>query len=317
MTKEERDVKKVIVVGSLNFDIAVYTPRFSTPGESVLGNSVVLGVGGKGSNQATAAHRSGAETVMIGQVGRDFMAELLHKHYLEEGMSERYITVTDKAETGSGVIEIDPSGQNSIIVVKGANGTLSDVEVMKAADEFKSADVVLTQLETGFSSIEKAKELAQENGIPFIINPAPHQPVPDGLFDGVDYLTPNETECEYFSGVRVTDEKSAETAAERLLEMGAKNIIITLGKSGVYYAGREGRMMVPTTDLKSVDSTGAGDAFNGAFAVAVSEGMEIVTALKFANCVASLSVTRYGASKAMPYRSESEKLLKDYYGVTL
>ncbi len=310
-------MKKVVVVGSLNFDIAVYTPRFSTPGESVLGNSVVLGVGGKGSNQATSVHRSGAEVIMIGQVGRDFMAELLHKHYVNEGMSEKYITVTDEAETGSGVIEIEPSGQNSIIVVKGANGTLCDKNVRAAEAEFESCDVVLTQLETGFSSIEEAKRLAKKYGKPFILNPAPHQPIPDGLFDGVDYLTPNETECEYFSGIRVDDEKSAEQAADKLLAMGVKNVIITLGKSGVYYAGEHGKMLVPTTDLKSVDSTGAGDAFNGAFAVAVAEGMDTETALKFANCVASISVTRKGASNTMPYRHESDKLLKDYYGITL
>ena len=310
-------MKKVVVVGRLNFDIAVYTPRFSTPGESVLGNSVVLGVGGKGSNQATAVHRSGAEVIMIGQVGRDFMAELLHKHYVNEGMSEKYITTTDEAETGSGVIEIDPTGQNSIIVVKGANGTLCDENVRAAEEEFASADVVLTQLETGFSSIEEAKRLAKKYSKPFIINPAPHQPVTDGLFDGVDYLTPNETECEYFSGVTVTDEESASLAADKLLAMGVKNVIITLGKSGVYYAGENGRMLVPTTDLKSVDSTGAGDAFNGAFAVAVAEGMDTETALKFANCVASISVTRKGASNTMPYRHETDKLLSDFYGITL
>ena len=254
---------------------------------------------------------------MIGQVGRDFMAELLHKHYVNEGMSEKYITTTDEAETGSGVIEIEPSGQNSIIVVKGANGTLCDENVRAAEEEFASADVVLTQLETGFSSIEEAKRLAKKYGKPFIINPAPHQPIPNGLFEGVDYLTPNETECEYFSGVTVTDEESASRAADKLLSMGVKNVIITLGKAGVYYAGENGRMLVPTTDLKSVDSTGAGDAFNGAFAVAVAEKMDTETALKFANCVASISVTRKGASNTMPYRHETDKLLSDFYGITL
>jgi len=163
----------------------------------------------------------------------------------------------------------------------------------------------------------EGKRLAQKYGKPIVFNPAPYIPIPPELLQGIDFITPNETETEYYTGIPVNDIPDASRAADKLMEMGVRNVIITLGKRGVYFKGELGEWLVPTTDLKAVDTTGAGDSFNGAFCVAYAEGMDIETALKFANCVSSISVTRPGAATSIPTRAESEALLKSYYGITL
>ena len=300
---------KVVVAGSFIVDVVGFAPRFPKDGETVIGSTVKFGPGGKGSNQATAASRAGAEAIMITKIGVDVLSNIAIEHYNAEGMSQKYVYRTDKAPTGTAFIEVsETTGENRIIVVKGANELLSAVEVAAAEEEIATCDAVLAQLESSDEAIVELFRLAMRHGKRIILNPAPARQVPEGLFEVVDYLTPNETEAEYFSGVPVKNPEDAGLAAEKLLGLGVKNVIITLGKHGAFYSDGNNKLLVPTTDLKAVDTTGAGDAFCGALAVALSEGMDILRAIRFANCAASISVTRAGPSLAMPYRHEINEL---------
>lgn len=307
-------MKTVIVVGSLNVDLTVYTPQFPLAGQTVSGHTLQIGVGGKGSNQATAAHRCGADVQMIGRMGKDPLAAAVRDHYQREGMSRAQITESDTAETGTALIEVEDAGQNRIVIVAGANAELSAEQVQAAAGLFATAGAVLTQLETGLAPVVAAKRLAQAAGAPFLLNPAPCRPLPQELLQGVDWLTPNETEAAALTGLPVTDPASAAAAARAIRAMGVKNVVITLGAQGVYALWETGQLQLPSLPVQAVDTTGAGDAFNGAFAAALAEGRAVPDALRFANCCAALSVTQRGAAAAMPRRAEVEQLFKAQYG---
>ncbi len=312
-------MNKVIVVGSLNVDLTVYAPHFPVAGETVIGSTLRIGMGGKGSNQATAAHRCGGDVCMVGCIGKDAMSDVVRRHYENEGMSRDYITESDTAETGTALIEVEASGQNRIVVVTGANAEVSAAQVEQVAAEVGEIGAVLTQLETGYEPIFAAKKLAEERGVPFVLNPAPYSPMPAGLLTGTDWLTPNETEASYISGVTVTDAATAAEAARAIRTMGVKNVLVTLGGQGVYAMWeeegdlKEEKLAPPK--VKAVDTTGAGDAFNGAFTTALAEGRTVPGALRFASCCASLSVTKAGAADAMPTRAETLALLKETYGL--
>jgi len=311
-------MKKITVVGSLNSDITVYIPRFPALGESLVGDRVGFGCGGKGGNQAIAAHRQGGEVVFISRVGDDALGRGALDFYRAEGISVEHIGVSRTAATGCGVIEVSAeTGDNKIIVIKGANDELSAADVRAAEADFADCDLFLTQLETGMDSVLEGKRLAQRYGKPIVFNPAPCGPLPEGFLEGIDFVTPNETETEYYTGVAVTDEASACAASKKLLEMGARGVIITMGKRGAYLMDGDGGRLIPTTDLRAVDPTGAGDTFNGAFSVALAEGLDVETAIKFANCASSISVTRPGAAVSIPTRAETEALLASWYGVSL
>ena len=314
-------MKKVMVVGSLNVDMTVYTPRFPVAGETVFGTSLRIGMGGKGSNQAIAAHRSGGDVCMVGCIGTDAMADVVRRRYDAEGMSREFIAESTVAETGTALIEVEGSGQNRIVVITGANDEVSAAQVEAAAAKIENMGAVLTQLETGFEPVIAAKELAAARGVPFILNPAPYKDMPAELLAGTDWLTPNETEAARLCGVTVTDRATAAEAAEKIRALGVKNVLITLGKQGVYASwlqdGGVKEELLPPPAVKAVDTTGAGDAFNGAFTVALADGLPVPQALRFASCCASLSVTRAGAADSMPARSEILALLKETYGVEL
>ena len=312
-------MNKVIVVGSLNVDLTVYAPHFPVAGETVIGSTLRIGMGGKGSNQATAAHRCGGDVCMVGCIGKDAMSDVVRRHYENEGMSRDYITESDTAETGTALIEVEASGQNRIVVVTGANAEVSAAQVEQVAAEVGEIGAVLTQLETGYEPIFAAKKLAEERGVPFVLNPAPYSPMPAELLTGTDWLTPNETEASYISGVTVTDAATAAEAARTIRTMGVKNVLVTLGGQGVYAmweeeGGLKEEKLAPPK-VKAVDTTGAGDAFNGAFTTALAEGRTVPEALRFASCCASLSVTKAGAADAMPTRAETLALLKGTYGL--
>lgn len=307
--------RKILVVGSFIVDVTAFAPRFPGDGETIVGRRMKFGPGGKGSNQATAASRAGAEVVMVTKIGRDFLARFAHEHYRAEEMTERYVYQANDVDTGAAFIEVnEASGENRIVVMKGANAQLTTAEVMAAETEIVGASVALTQLEASFDAAFALKQLAQKHRKPIVLNPAPFQDVPDDLFVGIDYFTPNETEAEYYSGVKIVDRASARAAAKRLIGLGVHNVVITLGKTGVYYWGTEGERLIPPPDVRAVDTTGAGDAFNGGFCVALAEGKNIAAALAFANCVAAIAVTRHGTSPAMPYRREIDALQARFYG---
>lgn len=309
---------KIIVVGSLNVDITAYAQRFARDGETVKGDDLKFGPGGKGGNQASAAARAGGEVCMISRMGKDFLSSVIREHYNNEGMSDKYISVSESAPTGSAVIEVSAeNGQNKIVVIAGANAELSSENVREAEKEFEDADIFLTQLETGFEPIYEGIRLAKKYGVKIILNPAPLQKLPNDILRNVDYFTPNETEAEFYSGVMIENEADAEKAAKEIIKLGVKNVIITLGKRGVYFSNGKESFSIPTKLMRAVDTTGAGDAFNGGLAVALGEKMDIETALKFANCAGSISVTRYGAATSGAYRSEIRKMMRDFYRIEI
>ena len=309
-------MKKIVVTGSLVVDVAGYCSRFPMTGETVVGKALKLGAGGKGNNQATAAFRLGAKVVMIAKMGKDPLSQVIDEHYRREGMDMSYITASDSLETGAAMIEVDDGGSNRIIIVKSANEELSAADVIRAEGEFAGCDLVLTQLETGLESVIETKRLAQKYKKPFILNPAPYRSAPDELLDGIDFFTPNETEAELFTGLPLKTEDDARVCAEKLLGRNIRNVIITMGSQGAYYHDGKKGEMIETTDLKPVDTTGAGDAFSGGLAMALANGLPPKTAIRFANCVASISVTRYGSAPSMPTLGETLELMERYYHIS-
>ena len=309
---------KIIGPGSLIVDVTGYAPHLPVAGETTKGTTLRFGPGGKGSNQLTAAHRAGSEVKIISARGDDVLGQILKNHYVTEGMSEEYVDVNKNYESGSALIEIDESNaQNRIIVILGANEKVNAESVLKAEKDFADCDAVLTQFETTIDAVKQAKNLANKYGKPFILNPAPYVAIPDELLNGIDYVTPNETEVEQFTGVTVNTYDDCKKAAEILLNKGVKNVIITLGIRGAYFYNGKEEIKVPSIKVKAVETTGAGDAFNGGFATAIAEGLDVETALKFATCTSAISVTRLGASPSMPYRHEILSLLEKEFGVKL
>ena len=309
---------KIIGPGSVIVDVTGFAPHLPVAGETVKGSTLRFGPGGKGSNQMTAAHRAGSTVQIISRRGDDVLGQILKKHYETEGMSEKYVVVDPAAETASALIEIDESdAQNRIIVILAANEQVVRESVYAAEEDFKDADAVLTQFETTAEAVFAAKELAHRYGKPFILNPAPFVPVPAEIFDGVDYVTPNETEAEQFTGIKVDTVEDCRLAAKRFFEMGVKNVVITLGVRGAFFTDGEQEILVPSIKVKAVETTGAGDAFNGGLSTAIAEGLPMETALQFATCTAAISVTRYGSSPSMPYRHEIAELMEKEFGVKL
>ncbi|MDD6800660.1 MAG: ribokinase [Firmicutes bacterium] len=307
--------KKIVVVGSFIADITGVTPRFPVDGETVAGRSFTIGPGGKGSNQATAASRLGTEVTLITKTGTDAFSEIASEHYKSEKMSSEFVYRSSNDTTGSCFIAVhEETGENRIIVCKGANESLTKSEVEAAESRIAECDVVLTQLETSLESVGEAIRLAKKHKKPIILNPAPSVTLPSDFFNCIDYFTPNETEAEFYSGVKVENESDARAAAVKIMGLGIKNVIITLGKRGVYFCNGKEEITLPPIKVKAVDTTGAGDAFNGSFAVALSEGRPIKEALAFATCAAGISVTRIGTSNAMPRRDETDKVLFDTFG---
>jgi ribokinase len=308
---------KIIGPGSLIVDVTGFAPHLPVEGETTKGTTVRFGPGGKGNNQLTAAHRAGCEVQIISRRGDDVLGQILKKHYETEGMSQKYIAVDPDGETGSALIEIDETtAQNRIIVILGANSEIKRENVLLAEADFADCDAVLTQFETTMEAVIAAKELAKKYKKPFILNPAPYINVPASIFEGVDYVTPNETEAEQFTGIAVNTVEDCRAAARKFMDMGVKNVIITLGVRGAFYTNGTDEVMVPSIKVKAVETTGAGDAFNGGLSTAIAEGMPIERALQFATCTAAISVTRLGSSPSMPYRAEILEMMKKEFGVT-
>lgn len=309
---------KIIGPGSLIVDITGFAPHLPVGGETVHGTKIKFGSGGKGSNQMIAAHRAGSDTYLISRMGNDVLGDVIKKFYKEEKMSEKYIKMSDEDATGSALIEINEAdAQNRIIVILGANEKVTDKEVLEAEADFADCDAVLAQFETSISSVKKAKELAIKYHKPFILNPAPYRAVDKELFDGIDYVTPNETEMEQYTGIKVETIDDCRKAAKAMLAMGVKNVIITLGSRGCFFANKDEEIVLPAIKVKAVETTGAGDAFNGGFVTALAEGADARHALAFATCTAALSVTREGSGPSMPQREEILALMEKEYGFGL
>lgn len=302
-------VPRMVVVGSSNTDMIVQTPRLPSPGETVLGGRFSVVPGGKGANQAVAAARLGAEVAFIGRVGDDDLGQARLADLRDEGIDTSGVVIDPDAASGVALIFVDEAGENAIAVAPGANDRVTAGQVDQAADAFRAADVVLTQLEVPLPAVERAVALAKELGKLVVLDPAPAGPVPDALLASVDYLTPNETEAETLLGGGIAGLGGVAATAEALLRRGAGCVIITLGKEGALVAMATGQFHVPGRRVEVVDTTAAGDAFAAALAVGLGEGRPLREALDFAVAASALSVTRLGAQPSLPRRDEVDRFL--------
>lgn len=300
---------KILVVGSFMMDLVVRTPRVPENGETIIGTSFNRFPGGKGANQAVAAARLGGAVTMAGKVGSDDFGDEFLSVLASEGINTAYILRDSQAATGVGFITLDHAGNNRIVVVPGANLRYSVQDLAQIESLIKDSDILIMQLEMDMSVIEHAVELAGRYQVPVILNPAPARALDDELLRGVTYLTPNETEAEILTGVKVTSIDRAKEAAEALLEKGVKTVVLTLAEKGALVASNAGATHVSGFSVQPVDTVAAGDAFNGAFAVAISKGKSLVEACRFANAVGAIAVTRPGAIPSLPSAAEVERFL--------
>ena len=291
---------KIVVVGSCNIDITVECDRWAKPGETIFGNRLTVNPGGKGANQAVAAARLGAEVKMVGCIGDDVYGQLVLKALKDNNVDSTYVKVLPGENSGTAHITV-AENDNSIIVIKAANDLVSPALIDEAWDAIKEADIVLLQHEIPAATNAYVIEKCYEAGVPVMLNPAPVAPVPPELLEKVTYLTPNEHEAAIlFAGQGKAD----------ILGRNQGKVIMTLGSKGVAYAEKGQVYNVPGFKVKPVDTTGAGDTFNGAFAVARANGKNMYDSISFANAAAALSVQKLGAQGGMPYLNEVEEMLK-------
>jgi ribokinase len=296
--------------------MTVKAPRLPLPGETILGGEFLMTAGGKGANQAVAAARaldprSRGEVVFIARVGDDMFGRKALEGFKREGIVSDYILKDPEAPSGVALITVDSRGENAITVAPGANARLSPRDIDAASHLIASASVLLMPLEVPMGTVHRAAEIASAHGVRVIINPAPAQPILGGdLLRHVSILTPNETEAEILTGVRIAQEKDLPAAAAALLAIGLEAVFITLGPRGVYAASANLRERIPAFEVEAVDTTAAGDVFSGTLAVALAEGRSFAEAARFANAAAALSVTKMGAQLSAPGRAEIDDLLR-------
>jgi ribokinase len=302
---------RIVVVGSSNTDMVVKGRRLPAPGETVTGGQFILAAGGKGANQAVAAARLGADVTLVAKVGRDMFGDQAVENYRKEGIHTDYVFRDPERATGIALILVDAQGENLISVASGANHALTPADVDQVAQCIRAAQVVMLQLEIPMETVCRAAEVAFAAGVPVILNPAPAAPLPDGLLGRVAYLTPNESEAQHLTGVAVEDEASARQAAQRLLAAGAGHVIITLGPKGALWATPGQAQLVPSRRVRALDSTAAGDAFNGALAWALGSGQPLGEAVRTACLVGALSVTRLGAQPSLPTKAELDRFAEE------
>jgi len=305
---------KIVIVGSYNTDLMSKTPWLPKHGETVLGGPFKLGPGGKGSNQAVAASRLGAEVHFIGCVGEDYFGEIARNNFIKEKINIDYLKISRTNHTGMALILVDDkTAENMIVVAPGANMEINILLVENARDIIVSADVVLLQLEISVEIVEYVVKMVYEsNKAISILNPAPGKKLERKVWEKVSLITPNRSELELITNRSIVTVEEAEKAAQEVISVGVKNVIVTLGGEGALVVNTDKTTYVPSYQVDIVDTTGAGDAFNGGLAIALSEGKDLVEATKFANAAAALKVTKIGTAPAMPYREEVERFLKDY-----
>lgn len=299
-------LSKIVVVGSTNTDMVVQSEKFPAAGETVLGGKFFMNPGGKGANQAVAAARLGGNVTFITKTGNDIFGLEAVQNFERTGIDVDYVAFDTENPTGVALITVNNSGENSIVVAPGSNSTLNKEDIDNAIKAISEAELILVQLEIPVETVEYVVNLAAELGKKVILNPAPAQLLSDKLLKNIFLITPNKVEAEALTGIPVTDFESGRRAAEILSQKGVENIIITLGALGACAFSKSGSAIIPAPKVNVVDTTAAGDTFNGALAVALSEGKSIEEAVMFANSAASVSVTRRGAQASVPFRSELE-----------
>jgi ribokinase len=306
--------ESIVVIGSSNTDMVIVTDHFPMPGETVLGGKFLMNPGGKGANQAVAAARLGGRVSFIAKVGRDVFGQQAINSMMNEGIDVSMVAVDPTNPSGVAQITVDSVAENCIVVAPGANMTLGKADIDNASLQIDSAGVVLLQLEIPIDTVVYAIHKAHRAGKRVILNPAPAAALPDDLFKSIHIITPNETETELLTGIRVKDEITAEEASAVLRAKGVDTVIVTMGEKGAYVSSGGKTLLVPAARVRAVDSTAAGDTFNGALAAALARGDEIFSAVKFANNAAAIAVTRMGAQSSIPTQRELDIFLAESKG---
>jgi ribokinase len=300
---------KLVVIGSSNMDLVISLPRIPAVGETVLGGKSSMVFGGKGANQAVASIRSGGDIAFIAKVGNDLFGENMKNHFKQEGFRIDLILTDENEPTGIAQIFVSEKGENSIAVAPGANMKLVPKDIEPFTDLIKNSKVVLLQLETPLETVEYIADIAYQNNVKLILNPAPAQKLSEDLLRKVWLITPNETETSLLTGIEVVGAASAEKAAKNLLKMGVKNVIVTLGENGSLLCNGDGVEHFKVFEAKAVDTTAAGDVFNGTLAVAITNDKSLQEAINFAAAAAAISVTREGAQPSIPTHTEINNFL--------
>jgi len=301
---------RITVAGSIHMDFYINLPRLPVPGETVLGKGFTMLPGGKGANQAVGCARLGAYTYMVSRVGKDFMGEELLKNLRENGVDTRYIRVDEETHTGVAFILLDESsGENMIAVAPGTDYRVSVEDVDNSMKAIEESDVLLLQLEIPVETVYYAAKKAWEKGVKVVLNPAPARELPSDIYRYLYALTPNRVEASLLSGVEVKTIDDAVKAGRELVSRGVEYVVITLGREGSLIVSRDMAKHVPAFKVKAVDTTGAGDAFNAALAVAIAEARDMVEACRIANAAAAIQITRLGAQSGLPSREELEEFL--------
>lgn len=295
---------KILVIGSSNTDMVICTGHLPLPGETVIGGTFFMNPGGKGANQAVTVARLGGRVSFICKTGSDIFGHQANQLFNEEGIDTSYVFSDTKNPSGVALITVDTDAENCIVVAPGANAHLTPNDLKRSAEAVEAADIILLQLEIPMQTVEAAAAMAYRLGKKVVLNPAPASKLSAGLLETLYAITPNETEAEAISGIRITDERTAEEAARKIASMGVCNVIITLGAKGALVFDGEHCEVVPAYKIQAVDTTAAGDVFNGALVVALSEGRTLPEAVRFACKASAISVTRSGAQNSVPYRTE-------------
>jgi ribokinase len=302
--------RRILVMGSSNVDLILRVPRFPNPGETITGENLVTAFGGKGANQAIAARRLGGKVLFLTKLGNDSFGESYRKYLTDNGLPSRFLLQDKTLPTGVAIIELIPRGENRIIVSPGANASLSVKNLQKHQDAWNGVGVFVVQLETPMNTVQEGLLLARKNGSFTILNPAPAAPLSPGISSLVDFLVPNEWEAQSLSGIKMKGKKDLPRIAQKLLDRGVKNVVITLGAHGLYFKNRDEEIWMDAFRVKAVDTTAAGDAFMGALACGLAVQKSIGQALKMANAAGALATTRLGAQPSLPNRLELKRFLE-------
>lgn len=297
-------MKKIIVIGSSNVDMVVRTSHLPAPGETILGGEFFMNQGGKGANQAVAIKRLGGNLIFMAKLGNDVLGWQSVGYFKKEGIDTRYIALDEDSASGVALISVDDHAENSIVVASGANMLLNEQDVDKMLEEMCEGDILLMQLEIPLQTVEYAARKAFGKGVKVVLNPAPARSLPKELFRHLYMVTPNRIEAEMLTGIKIANDADVEKVAEEICAMGVKNVIITLGSKGCLIREEGVSYRIDAFKVEPVDTTAAGDTFNGALCVGLSEGMDLKQAAVMASKASSIAVTRMGAQSSIPYREE-------------